>query len=685
MSSQSESLSPSQRPVTRNLVVCCDGTNNTLTGDVNDSNVLRLFVHLRHYANAADTVLYYNPGVGSPDSAPPTGLIEGLKRSWGRLHELGSGRGVYEDVRDAYVFLMRNLRSSDDRIFCFGFSRGAFTARSVAGMVDLFGVLRPEHEPIVPTLVRIYFSQSALGSQIVGRARLRKFLFGDSGLFSFFGHLFFSTPLAEGRRKPAIVTALGLRGSGSRELMSQQVRSAFARPAIVHWIGVWDTVESVGFPLFGSLENQQTFFDRSRVRHIRHALALDEHRWSFLPRLYDSPSEVILKDRSFKQFWFPGVHGDVGGSYHFTRYDSTYREERTGLCDRTLAWMIDEVADQLNVPALSTTPEWTPGKLPLRHDPIYEIPLYALLGMTVRNMRTKRIRTYAEVDDRRNREALSKSVSAIAPDPEASPVQRRASAWADKVLLAQYPDVPEISVDIKAHGPAHLKGPSVWDERRPTSSVYVALFVALVACLLSAGSLIVPDRRAPDRMLAPEDASCSFALQRVAIVSPIDIDIRKLRQGCEVAPAGGLRQPAEWKRYSARGLGWSLVFDVTFAIALGYVLARLASRVFTWAAGFRRPGQNRTAWLVLMGWLPAAAVGAHVLEDFSMVVALALDALGWTLLIPLALFAVGTCFVVKVLAYAIALPVFSTGRLLLATPLASGVGKVGRRGARAIE
>src|SRR6185295_16150166 len=86
-----------------------------------------------------------------------------------RIAGLASGRGVYENIADAYRFLMHHWQGHEDRIFCFGFSRGAFTARCVVGMVNMFGVIRPEHDALLPTLIRIYFSQPPEDEQVYGK------------------------------------------------------------------------------------------------------------------------------------------------------------------------------------------------------------------------------------------------------------------------------------------------------------------------------------------------------------------------------------------------------------------------------------------------------------------------------------------------------------------------------------
>jgi hypothetical protein len=149
------------------------------------------------------------------------------------------------------------------------------------------------------------------------------------------------------------------------------------RDAWVHWVGVWDTVESVGLPgpLAQRISSPATFHDK-RIHHVRHALALDEHRWTFEPRLYSEPGDVLSQnpDRSLKQRWFPGVHCDVGGGYRY---------EEIGLSEAALAWMIDEVAVDLGVPGY-TAP--SPAPKAIRHDALWDTPWWALAGMCLRNM-----------------------------------------------------------------------------------------------------------------------------------------------------------------------------------------------------------------------------------------------------------------------------------------------------------
>jgi uncharacterized protein (DUF2235 family) len=632
----------------RNLVLCCDGTNNTLTADVEDTNVLLMHGYLRKHADPATTTLYYDPGVGSPDAAPPTDLLDLLKRRASRIAGLASGRGVYENIGEAYAFVMHHWQPGV-RIFCFGFSRGAFTARAVVGMINLFGVLRLEHEPMIPTLVRIYFSQPPFGEQAHGRRSWSRMT---------------ARMLHLGLARPAKASSEAIQVSEeaaqvTRKELAEQVRRNFTRAAGVYWVGVWDTVESVGLPLLGALDNPATatFHDKPGIRNVRHALALDEHRWPFLPRLYDAPSDSVTDDgRTLKQYWFPGVHCDVGGGYAEREEGSVYDAGRTALGDASLIWMVNEVASELEVPRLGPLPppgaatyddlgmprrRAFPAALHLRHDALHDTPFWALAGMTIRRMQTQRVLT--------NAQAAAKSQAGV-------------------------------EVDVQAHGPPHLEGPSVWDERRKTWPVLLAAVLAAIAIAVSGWNLTQSSvTRVFDE--GPGEA-CGFAMLQLATVSPWDIDIRRLRPDCARAPAGGLRNAEIWNGVSAAKVGWAMAWDFVFIAALGYLIARLASRVFTWCAGWRRPGQPRPAWLLAMGWLPALACGSDALENILTLLALAMRAIDMPSFAAATLIAVGLLSSLKLVGYLLCAVLFGGGRLLLAVWPTNEVGKIGRDASR---
>lgn len=334
----------------RQLIVCCDGTNNTLTGHKTDTNVLRLFETLAA-RNDPRQLLYYDPGVGSPDAFPATDVIDSVSRSWRRIAGMASGRGVYENIAEAYLFLMRHWNEAD-QIWLFGFSRGAFTARSVAGMVNLFGILRPEHETLLPLLLRVYFSNARPDAR---RGAMRR--------------RHFKAQLA-GRQYEGENEVLG-RGD-----VAAQIRAHFTTPAgrdaWVHFVGTWDTVESVGMPGMSIRISGPATVHGKRWRHVRHALALDEHRWTFLPRLY-TEDNFVDERQSLTQLWFRGVHSDVGGGYE---------QHESRLANEALAWMVDEaIACELRCPPMPPQGEV------LVHDPVHSMPWWTLTALTQRDTR----------------------------------------------------------------------------------------------------------------------------------------------------------------------------------------------------------------------------------------------------------------------------------------------------------
>jgi uncharacterized protein (DUF2235 family) len=329
----------------RQLVVCCDGTNNTLTGGQRDTNVLLLFEQLSRQP-IGNQRLYYDPGVGSPDGLPATGLFEPLVQMAERAISLAIGRGIYENIGQAYLFLCREYRRGD-QIWLFGFSRGAFTVRAVAGMVHMFGLVRPEHEPLLPTLLRIYFAAAE----------------DNLGMW---------TKLTEGLRR----ILRGGRKPPSRKALAEQVRLNFTDPdgrvAPVHFTGVWDTVESVGVRGLRKSISNKALMQGKRLVHVRHALSLDEHRYAFLPRYYED--RVLDPGQTLAQVWFRGVHSDVGGGAAFA--------PQAGLSRIALDWMVAE-ADAAGL-RCAPVPAAEPAPEALLHDQIYATPWWAVAGMALR-------------------------------------------------------------------------------------------------------------------------------------------------------------------------------------------------------------------------------------------------------------------------------------------------------------
>ncbi|MDP9109839.1 MAG: DUF2235 domain-containing protein, partial [Pseudomonadota bacterium] len=335
-------MTQSASPTIRQLVICCDGTNKTLTGRLADTNVLQVFEALAG-ARDAQQVLYYDPGVGAPDSLPSIGIGDWFSRKWKRLSGLASGRGVFDNISMAYQFVVEHYRPGD-QIYLFGFSRGAFTVRCVAGMINLFGLIRAEHAVLLPTLLQVYFSK--VGTDGIERGPMKALMPG-------------ALPV-------------------TREDVAAQIRESFTsvetRSVPVQFVGVWDTVASVGLPPFALQISSSATVRGKCFRHVRQALALDEHRRSFLPRVFsennfgdaDSPQSLV-------QQWFRGVHCDVGGGY---------RNGESGLSIVARDWMIDEARRcGLRCPAAPANH----GAQALAHDPLFENALWAVTGMGARD------------------------------------------------------------------------------------------------------------------------------------------------------------------------------------------------------------------------------------------------------------------------------------------------------------
>jgi uncharacterized protein (DUF2235 family) len=262
----------------KRLIIFCDGTWNRADqqagGEPCPTNVVKLAYRVAKRDGEVSQIVYYRHGVGTGNS---------LDRFSGGAF----GGGLEENIHDAYRFLVANYEKGDE-IFLFGFSRGAFTARSIAGMVRNCGILKRES-------VRHY--ADAIG------------LYRDS------------------TRHPDHDFSVDFRGSHS-------VCEGDTIP--IRFIGVWDTVGALGIPLRGLrglTRGRHSFHDTElsgSVQHAFHALAINERRSPFTPTLWyakPKPGQTV------EQRWFVGVHSDVGGGY-----------PEPGLSDIALEWMLDRAS-----------------------------------------------------------------------------------------------------------------------------------------------------------------------------------------------------------------------------------------------------------------------------------------------------------------------------------------------------
>ena len=255
----------------RNVVVCCDGTGNQY-GSAN-SNVIKLYWTL----SAQDRqIAYYHPGVGTMGAR---NALSSLGKWWTQVRGLAFGYGFSDNIADVYSFLMDEFNPSD-RIFIFGFSRGSYTARALCGLLHMCGLLTPGNEALIPYALRLYKSNDPCKFEI-----------------------------AEG------------------------FRTTFSIPCTPYFLGLWDTVSSVGWILDpihtqgGHLPYTATLPD---VPVVRHAVSIDERRAFFRQNLVHEPAGT---NQNVRQVWFAGVHSDVGGSYS---------EAESGLSKIVLRWMLCE-------------------------------------------------------------------------------------------------------------------------------------------------------------------------------------------------------------------------------------------------------------------------------------------------------------------------------------------------------
>lgn len=307
----------------RNLVLFFDGTGNIL-GDSTPTNVVKLWALAE---KSEHQITYYDPGVGTSNDVPPDSLLGDWRQRGRRLAGLAFGGGVHENILDGYRFLIRHHRPGD-RIFLLGFSRGAFTARAIGGMVNMYGLIHDDGLPMLPTMVNTYFADP----------------------------------------------------SDARKAFTAQVHAQLSRGRfpLLHFVGVWDTVETVGGMTGRRITNSGDIVSK-RFVHVRHAMSLHETRAQYRPRPYAWPhpplNEQEQRCRSFDQRWFRGVHSDVGGSYL-----------EAGLSDLTLRWMmIESTGCGLRLQPDATAPEGDPGQ-PL-HDQTLASPIWALTGLDTRPRR----------------------------------------------------------------------------------------------------------------------------------------------------------------------------------------------------------------------------------------------------------------------------------------------------------
>jgi uncharacterized protein (DUF2235 family) len=254
--------------VPKNIVICADGTGNKFSDE--NTNVVKLYQSL-DLSDPCRQVAYYHGGLGTLGA--PSALSQWSRR-WTRLKGLAFGYGLTGAISDTYSFLM-DMYEEKDRVFLFGFSRGAYTVRAVAGLLHMFGLVRPrDYNLIEYATLMLKAKQNRESFQVAG-----------------------------------------------------QFKATFSRECKPYFVGVWDTVSSVGW-VWDPLRVPYTAHNPD-IAIGRHAVSIDERRCFFRQNLWSDPAA----GQDLKQVWFAGVHSDVGGGYP---------ESQSGLAKIALEWMLVE-------------------------------------------------------------------------------------------------------------------------------------------------------------------------------------------------------------------------------------------------------------------------------------------------------------------------------------------------------
>lgn len=257
----------------KRIIICADGTWNRPEGEGYKDEPTNVIKFARGIAptdaQGIKQVVFYDWGIGSYHS---------------KIRGGGMGSGLDKNIKDGYRFLVHNYEPGDE-IYLFGFSRGAYTVRSLSGFINKCGILNTENAPNIDAAFNYYKKKSD---------------------------------------KPSSAAAKAWRNKNSVEPKTY-----------IHFIGVWDTVGAMGLPfsIFGLIEQKDLFYDHhigSNIRTARHALALDEKRDDFKPTIWNPKQGVDLE-----QVWFAGVHSDVGGSYKPDSNGTVYS-------DIPMVWMQQE-------------------------------------------------------------------------------------------------------------------------------------------------------------------------------------------------------------------------------------------------------------------------------------------------------------------------------------------------------
>ena len=291
----------------KNILLFADGTGNEggLLPDESRTNVYKLYRATRSGPNSsidpAKQVAFYIHGIGTPEPGHRMGLRDYVDQMF--------GGGLTKRIIDGYSAII-SVWQPGDRIYLFGFSRGAYTARCLAHVVELFGIPTQDRSgrklSLLPSALRRICKEAVRTLYVCGYAR------------------------AESPKRSAAV---------DRFKKAYACAAGGATGAAPYFIGVWDTVAAVGWSKV--LRRGYDLHLPKDVRFARHAMSIDEYRKDFARVKWGGtnlPPSVPGQPDAFQQIWFAGNHADIGGSYP---------EIESRLSDVTLKWMADFIETEL--------------------------------------------------------------------------------------------------------------------------------------------------------------------------------------------------------------------------------------------------------------------------------------------------------------------------------------------------
>ena len=290
---------------TKNIILCSDGTGQSGGAGIS-TNVWRIYDAIDIQYKDKKQLVFYDDGVGTN------------KNMVLKVMGLVLGYGLSRNIRELYKYTVMHYKP-EDKLYLFGFSRGAHTIRLLAELICAFGILNPksfDNERELDKAIK------KLQNQFKAAIRWAwiKNVFVKSANINQKNKRKMTESLLKSKRKVFENKLKFLIKKHNVQTKTPTILKGTFKDVEIEFIGVWDTVSAVGVPIDEMRNNlffaHHAFVDHKLnplVQHACHALAIDEKRHTFKPELWDQSSE---KDKNrIEQVWFSGVHTNIGGGY----------------------------------------------------------------------------------------------------------------------------------------------------------------------------------------------------------------------------------------------------------------------------------------------------------------------------------------------------------------------------------